>query len=119
AGKVSLILFVISAVAVSAGIYFISRNHKRDFTIEGSSRILWIVFGAIAALFVRHFLVHGNTIGYFLFPGALVMLAGIAVQQQGFVIHPKFNENDLCHIFFMVGLFFLYRAGLLLRDAIG
>jgi uncharacterized protein DUF6962 len=116
-GEVSWILFIASAVLVAAGIYWTSKNHKRDFTIEGSPRIVWIIFGVLAALLVRHFLANGNTIGYFMYTGALVMLIGIALQQQEFVIHPKFNENDLCHVFFMAGLFFLYRGGLLLRDA--
>lgn len=117
-GTVSLVLFLSSAVIVAGGIYWTAKNHKRDFTVEGSPVIVWIIFGVLAALFLRHFLVHGNTIGYFMFSGALVMLIGIAIQQQEIVIHPKFNENDLCHVVFMVGLYFLYRGGLLLRDAI-
>jgi hypothetical protein len=117
-GKLSWILFASSAALVAGGIFWTSRNHKRDFTIEGSPRILWIIFSVLAVLFLRHFLLHGNPVGNFMFAGALVMLVGIAVQQQQVVIHPKFNENDLCHVLFMIGLFFLYRGGLLLRDAI-
>jgi len=117
-GKLSWTLFVSSAVLVAGGIFWTARNHKRDFTIEGSAHVVWIIFGVLAVLLLRHFLVHGKAIGYFMFTGALVMLVGIAVQQQEVVIHPKFNENDLCHVLFMAGLFFLYHGGLLLRDAI-
>ncbi len=42
--------------------------------------------------------------------GLVVTLAGLAVQQSGWVFYPNFNHNDLYHLVQMVGLYCLYRG---------
>ncbi len=46
--------------------------------------------------------------------GILVSFAAAGVQLSGFSLHRHFNHNDLYHVVQMVGLYLLYRGGLLL-----
>jgi hypothetical protein len=47
--------------------------------------------------------------------GVAVSALAAAVQQSGFALHRHFNHNDLYHLIQIVGLWLLYRGGLLLR----
>ncbi len=51
--------------------------------------------------------------------GIAVSFVGAAIQQNEVALHPSFNHNDLYHVIQMVGLYLLYRGGLLLRDREG
>ncbi len=51
--------------------------------------------------------------------GIGVSFVGAAIQQNEIALHPSFNHNDLYHVIQMVGLYLLYRGGLLLRDREG
>jgi hypothetical protein len=48
--------------------------------------------------------------------GIAVSFVGAAIQQNEIALHQHFNHNDLYHVIQMVGLYLLYRGGLLLRD---
>ncbi len=51
--------------------------------------------------------------------GALALsCVGVLVQRSGFAPSPHFNHHDLFHVIQTAGLYFFYRAGLLLRDAV-
>jgi Family of unknown function (DUF6962) len=117
-GSARILLFLVAAIFVGLGLWWTLKNYGGNFAVRGSVTIIWIVFAILAALLVRHYVTNGNTIGYFMYIGALIILIGAAIQQQALSLHEHFNENDLCHVLFIAGLYFLYRGGLLLRDAI-
>ncbi len=48
--------------------------------------------------------------------GILVSFAAAIVQRSGLDLHRHFNHNDLYHVVQMVGLYYLYRGALLLKD---
>jgi hypothetical protein len=47
-----------------------------------------------------------------------VSVVGAFVQQSGFRLHEHFNHNDLYHVIQLVGLWLLYRGGLLLTTPV-
>jgi len=51
----------------------------------------------------------------FVLAGVVVSFGGGLVQALRLDLHPQFNHNDLFHVIQMVGLWLLFRAGLLLR----
>ena len=51
--------------------------------------------------------------------GIVISFIGAAIQQNEIALHQHFNHNDLYHVIQMVGLYLLYRGGLLLRDKEG
>ncbi len=55
--------------------------------------------------------------GYFLL-GLIITLAGAVVQQSGFTLHKYLNHNDLYHVIQMVGLWYIYKGGVILRFSI-
>jgi uncharacterized protein DUF6962 len=53
----------------------------------------------------------------FVLGGVAVTVAGGIIQRMTLSPHPSFNHNDLFHVTQMGGIYLLYRAGFLLRDA--
>ena len=56
----------------------------------------------------------GEQSGSWIATGILVSFAAAAVQMSGWIWHEHFNHNDLYHLIQMLGLYLLYRGGLLL-----
>lgn len=51
--------------------------------------------------------------------GIVVSFIGAGIQRSEFALHEHFNHNDLYHVVQMIGLYLLFRGGLLLRDKEG
>ena len=104
------------AAAFVAGIAWMKRSGGERFGVTKSATLLLFVLFVLAALLVRQFLRHGG--GIDIIAGSMICVAAVTVQQAAPKLHPRFNHNDLCHVLFMIGLFFLYRGGLLLIDKV-
>ncbi|MCX5833359.1 MAG: hypothetical protein NTV99_02375 [Deltaproteobacteria bacterium] len=48
--------------------------------------------------------------------GILVSFAAAIIQRSGLTLHRHFNHNDLYHVVQMIGLYYLYRGTMLLKD---
>ena len=48
--------------------------------------------------------------------GILVSFAAAIIQRSGLTLHRHFNHNDLYHVVQMIGLYYLYRGAMLLKD---
>lgn len=46
-----------------------------------------------------------------------VSIVGAVIQQTRFTLHPHFNYNDLYHVVQLLGLWMLYRGGVLLSES--
>jgi hypothetical protein len=100
-------------------LYFIIRAARQpapQMLVKHSKRKIAIAILVMALLYVRQIYAGGAESGEWILIGSMISLAGIWVQQTDFKLHKHFNQNDLCHLFFMVGVYFLYRGGFLLRD---
>jgi Family of unknown function (DUF6962) len=75
--------------------------------------LLWVL---LATLFGFELLRGGPAAGHWILAGSLITVAGIWIQQAKIGLHKHFNHNDLCHVVFMIGMYFLYCGGLLLKD---
>ena len=84
--------------------------------LQQSSEVSLMIFLTLVLLFARHVHAKAAESGRWILMGSIILYAGVWVQTQKFSIGANFNENDLCHIIFMIGSVFLYRGGALLRD---
>jgi Kef-type K+ transport system membrane component KefB len=116
--------FVASGVAAASGGTY---HGFAKYLDAGSSRSLWnltvYLMGATAAFVTAgihsaHIRREDGTVQW-LAAAILVTILGLAVQQSGFPRYPNFNHNDAYHLIQIVGLYFLYRCGLTLRDRPG
>ncbi|MFH1853153.1 MAG: hypothetical protein ABIA75_12500 [Candidatus Neomarinimicrobiota bacterium] len=48
--------------------------------------------------------------------GIVVSFAAAGVQMSGFTLHKHFNHNDIYHVIQMLGIYLMFRGGLLLND---
>jgi hypothetical protein len=111
-----LALLLVTEVPLLILIVRLLAQREPSVQVQGSRRwILIVIFALTAALHVQLY-IGGPPIGAWLLTGSLIIFVGLWIQQRGFTLHKHFNHNDLCHIIFMIGMYFLYRGGLLFRD---
>lgn len=85
-------------------------------------RFLWaVVFYATSLLVMLSVMLHGIFSGGIegsgiVAAGILVSFAAAIIQRSGLTLHRHFNHNDLYHVIQMIGLYYLYRGAMLLRD---
>jgi len=85
-------------------------------------RFLWaVLFYATALLVMLSVMLHdffsGGTEGSgIVVAGILVSFAAAIIQRSGLTLHRHFNHNDLYHVIQIVGLYYLYRGAMLLKD---
>lgn len=48
--------------------------------------------------------------------GIVISFLAAGIQASGFALHRNFNHNDLYHVVQMIGIYVLYRGGMLLTD---
>jgi hypothetical protein len=101
----------IAFLATGVYIFIIIRDSNFANVIRFYAPAMIIVF-----LLMLYLYMDGNSpgSGYFLL-GLIITLAGAAVQQSGFTVHKHFNHNDLFHVIQMIGLWYLYKGGMILR----
>ena len=124
AGTVSLSdgltrFFLLTTVEVPLLILILRLSVQPEASLEvgGSRKRLALVMIILALLLGWQLHAARSMIGIWILTGSLVVLAGTWIQQSEISLHKHFNHNDLCHIFFMIGMYFLFRGGLLFRDA--
>ncbi len=85
-------------------------------------RFLWaVVFYATALLVMLSVMLHDFFSGGIegsgiVIAGILVSFAAAIIQRSGLTLHRHFNHNDLYHVIQMIGLYYLYRGAMMLRD---
>jgi hypothetical protein len=110
--RVAVLALVAGRFLVYAAL-ILERRDFRDVACEyGVTLLLLLVFSIDLAR--RRERAAGFVLG-----GVLVSFAGGLAQSLRFDLHPQFSHNDLFHVIQMGGLWLLFRAGLLLRDARG
>jgi hypothetical protein len=116
--------FIASAIAAVAG----GTYHGFATHLEGETRrALWNVTifsmgacGAFITAGVRSASIRRNDgTAKWLVYGVVVTLVGAAVQQSGFPRGAHFNYNDAYHLIQLVGLYFLFRCAVTVRDRPG
>jgi hypothetical protein len=114
-GSLRVLLFVLIAALFVAAVFWSRRSGGE---VPGG-RVVQILLGIVVvlvAMLVRHWGIGGSRMGTDMLIGSIICLIGVTVQQAAIALHPRFNHNDLCHVMFMIGLYFLYRGGMLFRD---
>jgi len=109
-------LMLITVIPFCAFLTMACKKRDNSVKLHSSRSIIPTVLAILLLLLIRQILAKGADSGILILTGALITFAGIWVQQAQITVHKNFNHNDLCHIFFMAGMYFLYRGGLLLRD---
>jgi hypothetical protein len=85
-------------------------------------RFLWaVIFYTGALLVILAVMLHDLFSGVqegpgLVVAGILVSFAAAIVQRSGLTLHRHFNHNDLYHVVQMVGLYYLYRGAMMLKD---
>lgn len=70
----------------------------------------------IVCLLMLYLFLEGDHTGSGLFlTGLIVTLTGAVMHMKGVSIHRHFNHNDLYHVIQMVGLWYIYKGGVMLR----
>jgi len=113
---VTEVLLLISAIPILFLLIRAARQSIPQMLVEHSSARILPIFVALLLFYFRQVYTGGAEAGQWILIGSLIIVAGIWVQQTKFVLHKHFNQNDICHLFFMAGVYFLYRGGILLRD---
>ncbi len=90
------------AVVTGSGL---TRDAVGDATV---TLLLVLILALAAARRDRHLL------GWMLLALGIAAV-GLAVQDAGLALHPRFNHNDACHVLLAAALLPFYRAGLRLR----
>ena len=111
-----LALLLVTEVPLLILIVRLLAQRQASVQVPGSRRWILVVILALIAAFHVQIYVEGPAIGIWFLAGSLIIFVGLWIQQSGFTPHKHFNHNDLCHVIFMIGMYFLYRGGLLLRD---
>ena len=97
-------------------VFRLAMQQKSSVQVPHSRKRIVILLIALAITLAFQIYTGGAMVGIWLLVGSLIILTGVWIQQAEISPHKHFNHNDLCHIFFMVGVYFLYRAGLLFKD---
>jgi hypothetical protein len=112
----SLALLLVCEIPLLLLTIRIAKQDRPSFKVKRSQLRIGIFFVALALFFAYQMYTGGPLVGRWILAGSLIVFAGLWVQQSEWSIHKHFNHNDLCHVLFMLGMYFLYRGGLLLRD---
>ena len=102
------------AVLFAGGLF---RKSRSGGIVPGKSvGILALILTTLVLTLVFQWLRHGSPAGIHILVGSVLCITGVIIQQAAPKLHRYFNHNDVCHVFFIIGLFFLYFGGLLLKD---
>jgi hypothetical protein len=112
------VLFIVTEIPVVFYFYRAATQFEPHVVLQQSTYASLIIFFILVLLYVRHVYAKGPESGRWILIGSIIVYAGVCVQTLRFSFGANFNENDLCHIIFMIGSIFLYRGGILLRDHI-
>lgn len=101
-------LTVTLAAVTALGIYAVATLHNPEFAAAGRMALLMLATFALmaGALFLRG----ATRPALFALACVLLNVAGIAVQMLKLAPHPRFNHNDLFHVFQLAALGCLYLA---------
>lgn len=96
------------AAVTALGIYGVAALHNPDFSTAGRMALLMLAAFALmgAALILRD----ETRAAMFALACVVLNLAGVGVQMRKFAPHPRFNHNDLFHVFQLAALWCLYLA---------
>lgn len=110
------ILILAIGAGVSTAFVLFKSSSNEGSGIKRTVIILVIALIVLLGLLLQQWLSNGAGSGINILLGSNLCVAGTLVQQLAPKIHRRFNHNDVCHIFFMIGLYFLFAGGLLLKD---
>lgn len=116
AGALKTVLLLLTAAGFVASLLWMRRLGGAQFGIKRSVPILFAIMIGLIVLLLQQWLHHGAQSGKYILIASIVCTAGVMVQQAAPRVHRHFNHNDLCHVIFMAGLYFLFRGGMLLKD---
>lgn len=97
----------LAAVTV-LGIYGVAALQKPEFATAGRMALLMLV--TFATLSAALFLSGAMQPASLMLACVVLNVAGVAVQMRNIAPHPRFNHNDLFHVFQLAALFCLYAA---------
>ncbi len=112
-GTLQRVLVVVAVVKLVAYVWWVSSHDDFIFVIYDYGSALLVV--VILAWWSSSLGITASA-GW-IFGGAAVAVVAALIQALELAPHRHFNHNDLFHVVQMVALYFLYRAGLLLRAA--
>ncbi|MCI0415345.1 hypothetical protein L0222_21440 [bacterium] len=112
----SLALLVVCEIPLLLLMIRIAKQNRPSIKVKQSQLRIGIFFVALSVLLAYQMYAGGPLVGRWILAGSLIVFAGLWIQQSEWSIHKHFNHNDLCHVLFMIGMYFIYRGGLLLRD---
>ncbi len=115
-GLLRLTLLMIVEIPLLILIVRLANQHKASVTVQHSGKRILILLVALCLMLMYQLYTGGALVGVWLLGGSSIILAGLWIQQKEWSLHKHFNHNDLCHIFFMVGVYLLFRGGLLFKD---
>ena len=115
-GNTHLVWLLLTEVPILILIVRLLAQEQASLQVNNSRKWILIITSFLVILLHVQIYIGGPAVGNWLLAGSIIILFGIWIQQSGYSLHKHFNHNDLCHIIFMIGMYFLYRTGLLLRD---
>ena len=115
AGKLRTGLRIFAAAKYVAYMALIASHDEYRFAIYDTGATLGAtVLLSLAAIGLWH-----HSAAKWLLGGVAVSLIAAAAQSSGLTLHRHFNHNDLYHVIQLMGMYLLYRGGLLFGDGIG
>lgn len=96
------------AAVTAFGIYGVAALQNPQFAVAGRMALLMLV--TFAAMSTYLFLHRGMQPALLMLACCALNVAGIAVQMRELAPHPRFNHNDLFHVFQLAALWCLYAA---------
>lgn len=110
------IVIALIGAGFSIAVLFFKPSTAERSGAKRSVAILTMVLIALLGLLLQQWISNGARSGINILIGSILCAAGTLVQQSVIKIHKHFNHNDVCHVLFMIGLYFLFTGGLLLKD---
>lgn len=115
-GNIRTVAFILVHVS-AAFAFFKLPSTMNKLSRERPSRlgigVVWIVF--LLILLAQH-VYNGPEAGTWIAAGGIACMTGTWAQASGYRLHKHMNHNDISHVFFLVGIYLLYRGGALLLD---
>lgn len=96
------------AAVTMLGIYAVAALHKPSFATAGRMALLMLV--TFTAMSAHLFLRGAPRSGAWMVASVILNVAGVVVQLRNLAPHPRFNHNDLFHVFQLAALWCLYTA---------
>lgn len=114
-GVAQITLLCVVAAVVLAVLWRLAKQQEQKVQLPYALMLLIALFVLLGAVLAHQMLTRGPQIGKWILAGSVASAGAGVVQQANLGLHKQFNHNDVAHVLFMVAVYFLYRAGLLLK----